>query len=279
MFKLSLNQVTTYRWSLEDDVAAAVAYGYGGLGLWRAKVSDFGVEATADAMLEHGLAATSLSWVGGFTGSEGATFRETLCDGFETVQMASELRCPLVLAVSGGRNNHTRRHSRNLFMSAMRELAEAAAAVNVSLAIEPMHAGCSHEGTFIHSLAEAADVISELGASNVGIALDTYHVGHDPQLFDWLPVIAPLVRLVQLGDGRKPPLGEANRCLWGHGRVPLTRIISELFEAGYDGPLEVELLGEDLTELGYAEVLEESRRYGQRLQRIVSRSRAIDPQP
>jgi sugar phosphate isomerase/epimerase len=278
MFTLALNQLTTYRWSFEEDVAAARFYGFHGLGLWCPKVTDFGVERSAESLADHGLAATSLAWVGGFTGSDGCSYRESLCEGLETVQMASELRCPIVLAVSGGRNNHTRRHARNLFVSAMRELAEAAAAVNVSIAIEPMHVGCSDRWTFIHKLTEAADLISELGCSNVGIALDTYHVGTDPQLFDWLPTIAPLVRLLQLGDGRAVPMGEANRCLLGQGRIPLPRIVGSLFKAGFDGPVELELLGEDLTELGYAKILHDSQLYAHRLSRVARASRAPDPQ-
>ena len=52
--------------------------------------------------------------------------------------------------------------------------------------------------------------------------------------------------MVQLGDARRPPAGEQNRCRLGEGVVPLAEIVAALKAGGYDGYYDVELLGEEL---------------------------------
>src|SRR5262245_62293382 len=44
MARLSMNEMTTFRWSFEEDVAQYAAAGFSALGVWRQKLSDFGEE-------------------------------------------------------------------------------------------------------------------------------------------------------------------------------------------------------------------------------------------
>ena len=69
----------------------------------------------------------------------------------------------------------------------------------------------------------------------------------------------PYLHLVQLGDARHSPLGEMNRCLLGDGCVPLTTILGTLRDYHYQGPFEVELIGEDVETLSYDELLDHAR--------------------
>ena len=52
-----------------------------------------------------------------------------------------------------------------------------------------------------------------------------------------------------------------NRCLLGNGCVPLQKILSTLDQHGYEGPVEVELIGEDVEQLSYEELLDHTRDY------------------
>ncbi len=83
----------------------------------------------------------------------------------------------------------------------------------------------------------------------------------DEEVVDWLPEIVGHVNLVQLGDARHSPVGEMNRCLLGKGCVPLVKILSTLDQHGYDGAVEVELIGEDVEPLSYEELLDHTRKY------------------
>ena len=89
MARLSMNEMTTYRWSFEEDVQNYVASGIGAIGVWRQKLSDFGEEKGIELLSESGLAVSSLLWAGGFTGSEGRTYKESLQDAREAMGLAA----------------------------------------------------------------------------------------------------------------------------------------------------------------------------------------------
>ena len=88
MERLSINEVTTYRWSFEDDVVHYRAAGIPAIGVWRQKVTDFGDEKAIELLAESGLKISSLLWAGGFTGSDGRSFRDSIADGAEAVRLA-----------------------------------------------------------------------------------------------------------------------------------------------------------------------------------------------
>lgn len=261
MVKLAINEVTTYRWTLEEDVLAVANHGYSGIGLWRPKLTEYGIDKAYELLREHNLEASSVSWAGGFTGSDGRSYHDSLCDALDAVQAAAQVGAKHVILLSGGRNNHTKNHARRMILSAIEELSEAADAVGVSLAVEPMHPGCGSEWTIVNDVRQTLDVIGSLSRNNVGLVLDTYHLGFDPEILTLLPDIIRHIKIVQIGDGKHLPLGEQNRCLLGEGRVPLREIVEQLLAGGYDGYLEAEVLGEEVEHLPYDHVLAHTHRY------------------
>jgi sugar phosphate isomerase/epimerase len=50
------------------------------------------------------------------------------------------------------------------------------------------------------------------------------------------------VGIVYLGDRRRPPTIDQERCPLGHGELPLAEIIHSLLDAGYTGWFDVRLL-------------------------------------
>ncbi len=83
--------VNTLRWDLEQEVQAAAQRGIKGLGIWRPKLDDHGVDAAAELLFENGLSASSLSWAGGFTGSDGRSFDDAVEDALNAVRDAELL--------------------------------------------------------------------------------------------------------------------------------------------------------------------------------------------
>ena len=259
MLKLAMNELTTYRWSFEEDVQHYAAAGFGAIGVWRHKLSDFGEERGAELIRESGLEVSSLLWAGGFTGSDGRSHRESIEDALEAVRTAAELKAGCLIVHTGDRAGHTHNHARRLVRSALADIAALAQTLNVTVALEPMHPGCAGDWTFITSVEHACELIGEIGSPALKLTLDTYHLCHDglPSLSgrNWLDQIA----LVQLGDGKLPPQGEQNRCPLGAGNVPLAKIVAELVAAGYRGYWEIELLGEDVETGDYQELLRQSK--------------------
>src|SRR5262245_10637219 len=128
----------------------------------------------------------------------------------------------------------------------------------IVLAIEPMTGDCGGEFTFLNCFEATLEFVSECDSPALGIALDTYHWGHQPLLLERLPQLAPRMALVQLGDARQPPRGEPNRCQLGDGTIPLREIVHRLIALGYGGYFEVELMGEEIESADYCEVVARS---------------------
>lgn len=257
--RLSVLEFSTLRWSFEDDCIRYREHGFSAIGVWRAKLSDFGESKGRELLDELGMSVSSLHWAGGFTGNDGRTFRESLHDALDAIEVASELKADCLTVLAGSRSGHTKTHAKRLYIGALRELAECAKALGVQLAIEPMHSGCAQDFTFLTSIPETLEILSSIGQNNIGIVFDCYHMAQDPSVLEWIADIVPMIRLVQCGDAKSAPIGLQNRCLLGHGHVPIASLIQTIESNGYEGYYEVELLGEDVEDYDYDQLLESSR--------------------
>jgi len=255
MALLSINEMTTYRWSFEEDVQNYAAAGIDAIGVWRQKLSDFGEEKGIELCADTGLAISSLLWAGGFTGSDGRTFKESVADAGEAVRLAAAMNAGCLIVYSGARGGHTHNHARRLIKSAMSEIAPLAAEQGVTLAVEPMHPGCASGWTFLTSAADTVELIDAVGSEQVKLAFDTYHLCQNGTDLDALTELVGHIAIVQLGDSRQPPDGEQDRCNLGEGTIPLKEIVAALSGAGYDGYYEVELMGEEIETSDYSELV------------------------
>jgi sugar phosphate isomerase/epimerase len=256
--RLSVLEFSTMRWSFEDDCIRYREHGYSAIGVWRAKLSDFGEAKGRELLDELGLSVSSLHWAGGFTGNDGRSFREALSDAMDAIEVAAELQADCLTVLAGSRSGHTKTHAKRLFITALKELAGYAQALGVQLAIEPMHSGCAHDFTFLTNIPETMEVLQTINNENVGIVFDCYHMAQDPKVLDWISGIVPRIRLVQCGDAKTAPIGLQNRCPLGHGCVPIASLIQTIEQHGYEGYYEVELIGEDVEDYDYDQLLETS---------------------
>jgi sugar phosphate isomerase/epimerase len=260
MARLAISELTTFRWSFEEDIEHYRAAGIAGIGVWRQKLADIGDAKGAALLADAGLVASSLQWAGGFTGSDGRSHDESIHDARQAIGTAEKLRAGCLIIHSGARGVHTHNHARRLFRLALDKLLPLAEERGVTLALEPMQGACGGEFTFVNCLDDALNLVATCGSPALRIALDTYHWGHQPQLLERLTQLAPRLALVQLGDARVPPRGETNRCQLGDGAIPLKEIVHHLTAAGYDGFYEVELMGEEMEAADYRDVLTRSAR-------------------
>ena len=259
MYRLAINELTTYRWSFEEDVEHYAAGGFGAIGIWRHKLSDYGDERGADLLRQHSLAVSSLSWAGGFTGSDGHSHKESIEDALDAVRLAAMLGASTLIVHTGARAGHTHSHARRLVKLALVEVAKLAEDFGVAIGVEPMHPACCTDWTYLTSLTDARELLGEVSSPALKLVLDTYHVCQDTApAFEDASLISQLA-LVQLGDSRVPPAGEQNRCRLGEGTLPLSETIGQLLRGGYRGFWEVELLGEDVETTDYGELLAQTK--------------------
>ncbi len=254
-----MNEMTTYRWSFEEDVANIAAAGIPAIGVWRQKLSDFGEEKGIELLAESGLAVSSLLWAGGFTGSDGRSFRDSIDDAADAIRLAAQMHAPCLVVYSGARAGHTHNHARRLVRDALAEVLPLADELGVTLGIEPMHANCAAEWTFLTTLDDALALMDDVGHASLKLTFDTYHLGQDRAILDQVGRLAGRIAIVHLGDSREPPQREQNRTRLGEGNIPLSAIVAALTAAGYEGDYDVELMGDDIEASCYQSLLEQSK--------------------
>jgi sugar phosphate isomerase/epimerase len=259
MPRLSMNEMTTFRWSFEEDVQHYREAGYPAIGVWRQKLADFGEERGLELLHESGLCVSNLMWAGGFTGSDGHTHRESIDDALEAIRLAGAMRAKSLVVYSGSRAGHTVNHARRLLVTALKELAPVAEQHRVRLALEPMHTSCAMEWTFLTGLDDALTLVDQVGSPAVQLVYDIYHLGWQDGAAERIRGLVDRVAVVHLADGKLPSDSEQTRTRLGEGEIPLLEILSAFSQAGYDGDYDVELIGPDLERTDYTQLLAHSR--------------------
>jgi len=258
MFDIAVSELTSSRWDLQQEIAHVAAHGFDAISLWRAKVSDVGAAAAARIVTAAGVRVSSLQWAGGFTGGDGRSFAESVDDAIEAIGTAASLASPVLVVHSGCRGGHTRSHAARLLAEAVETLVPIASRAGVTLALKPVNAtavGCS----FLTGLGEALELVSRFNDPALRLALDLWHFGDEAELSALVPRVADVAAIVQIADRCGSPAAEVDRLPAGHGSLPLERLVSDLVEHGYAGPLEFDPVGEAVEILGYDGVWQETR--------------------
>jgi sugar phosphate isomerase/epimerase len=280
MDRISINEVSTFRWNFLEDVARYATLGFGGIGVWRHKISDFCDHTVSEVIRAARFKVSSVQWAGGFTGSAGLSFAEAFDDAVGAIRTASILHADCLIVHPGALHGHTRSHAQRLLTSALDGLVPIARDFGVRLALEPMPANHGGDFTFVDSLSAAVHFLGRYPAEAVGLVLDLFHQGlHFAEANDWARQVQR-VALVQVADRRTGPIGPSKRLLPGCGEIDLTHWIGLLERSGYAGFYEFEMVGEDSASLDPFELLEELRGPGLKLVhagRNLSRPTALVP--
>lgn len=262
MFHAAASQLSTPRWELSDELPRLATRGVDALAVWRHKLSDLGPMESRRLLEQFGVRVSSVQWAGGFTGGDGRTFGESVADAEEAIAWAAALRSPVVVLHSGCRGGHTRSHARRLLVEAVELLAPRASQAGVRLAIKPFHRITAARCSFLTRLVDALELVDELverRQSNVciGLAIDLWHFGDDPDLGSLLPLLIDRTAIVQVADRIGPPTADHERLPAGRGTLPLEEVAAALIEHGYRGDFEFDPVGDAVEAVGYEAMLDE----------------------
>jgi sugar phosphate isomerase/epimerase len=272
----SISEMTTFRWGLEEECERYAAHRFPALALWRTKISDVGPETARRLLLRHGLRASSLQWAGGFTGSDGLNFRESVDDAVEAIEAAAFLGAGVLVVHPGCRGGHTVGHAHRLLAEACEVLAPRAWDVGVRLAIRPFHAAASAGCGLLTRLSSTLEWIERFDHPAVGMALDLWHFGHDATVVGLLPALVRRLAVVKVADRVGPPVVDGERLLPGRGTLPLESLVAGLVAHGYRGDVEFEAVGEEVEAAGYEATLGQLRGVADAWARHIAQTHARD---
>ncbi|MGK5557489.1 sugar phosphate isomerase/epimerase family protein [Actinomadura kijaniata] len=263
MTRLSLNQWTTRRWSVAEAVDGCARHGVPAIGLWREKVAEHGLAATAKLVRDAGLRVSSLCRGGFLTGDTWSR------DNREAIDEAAELGAACLVMVVGGLPGVTPgrapgpRASRDL-AGARRRVAEALAALvpyaaerGVRLALEPLHPMYCADRAVLSTLGQALDLAEPYPAERVGVVVDTFHVWWDPEVLAQIARAGDRIAGYQVCDQIHPLPADAllGRGIMGDGVIGFGPLTGAVRDAGYTGDVEVEIFNADVWAADPDEVL------------------------
>lgn len=232
-------------WPVERVIDACAERGLGGIVFWRREIGARAAEI-GDRVRAAGLDVVGLCRSPFLVGPLAPKGRAAVMDDFRrSIDMAAGLRAPVLTIVVGGVEPGTKGVSESLKLVADRvaEAAPYAGERGVKLALEPLNPVYGGNRSCLVSMRDAVDLCEVIGAPNVGVAVDVYHVWWDTDL---------AAQLARAGAGRI--LGYhlcdwladtsdvlLDRGMMGDGVADLRAIRAAVEGAGYLGPCEVEV--------------------------------------
>jgi L-ribulose-5-phosphate 3-epimerase len=225
---LAANSNSFHSYGADEAFAGIVAAGYTHVELlavpgWTEHVS---FDRPLD-LLGYDLTPVSLS------AHSDLTTREGLEHGLRAVAWAAENGIPIVNTAVGGHASVD--ESEAAFLANIGPLADAAEAAGVTLTLE-IH------GDLMGSGARTLGLLERIGRDSVKVNYDTGNVWHytGERAEDDLPLIVDRLAHVHLKDTRGG-VGVWDFPALGEGDVDFRRILQILRDAGYEGPLSVEI--------------------------------------
>jgi sugar phosphate isomerase/epimerase len=254
--RLSLNQITTQRWSVREAVDGCARAGIPAIGLWRDKVADTGIAESARIVGDAGLHVSSLCRGGMFPAATGAERQARIDDNRRAVDEAAQLGADVLVLVCGPAPDRDIQAARAMVAEAIAQLLPYAAERGVKLGIEPLHPMFAADRSVIVTLAEALTLAEAFDSRQLGVVVDVYHVWWDPDLYAQITRAAGRILGFHVSDWLVPPpdvlLG---RGMIGDGVIELRRIRAAVDAAGYAGPIEVEIFNRAIWEMPGDQVL------------------------
>jgi sugar phosphate isomerase/epimerase len=252
--RISLNQITAEQLSLAEAAAACARAGVPWIGPWRHKLTD-GAESAARVVSEAGLRVSSLCR-GGFFPTAPACRRERDADNRRAVGEAAALGTNVLVLVCGPAPDGDLSAARRMVLEGIERLLPLAAQRGVRLGIEPLHPMMIAERSVVVTLAQANDLAEHFDPAHVGVVIDAYHVWWDPDLERQLDRAAGRIVGYHVSDWLSPtPDVLAGRGMMGDGVIDLRGLRGRVEEAGYKGPIEVEVINPALAALSADELV------------------------
>lgn len=226
---------------IEESIRKAAAFGYDGIELALRSADQIEPDAVRKLLDEHGMQCPCIS-TGQVFATSGLYFTAREPDRCAAVIRAFkeliDLACEFGAMVNIGRargfveDDEAPSAAARRFIEVAREVASYGAPKGVRLVVEPVN---RYEINFINSVEEAATLVEAVGAPNLALMPDLFHMNIETgDLAKVLEEHARLVAYIHLAD--------SNRLWPGSGHIDFRAVLASLKRIGYDGWAGVEIL-------------------------------------
>jgi sugar phosphate isomerase/epimerase len=245
--RLSLNQITTASWSVAEAAEGCARHGVRSIALWRSKIKEAGLAKSVRSVSDAGLHVSSVCRGGMFPAPSVEERTSNIEDNFRAVDEAAALGADSLVMVVGGCAGVDLDEARKMVTDGVAALAPYARKRNVRIGLEPLHPMYAAERSVLVTIGQALELACAYDATEVGVILDTFHIWWDPKVEELIKQAAGRIYGFHVSDWLVPlPDVLMGRGMMGDGVIDNRKLRQFVDQAGYDGPIEVEIFNRAL---------------------------------
>jgi sugar phosphate isomerase/epimerase len=228
--RISLSAISTFQWTLDEDLAFYERAGITAIGASLAKLEAAGIDAGARRLGDAGVRVTNLIGLGPFHLDDPAQWSTQRDRVRAALDAAEAVSAECMILTTGPARQLSWEDAADALESALEPVVADAHSRGIPFGLEHTNSLRVDVG-FVHSLADVVDLARRLAAT-IAASVDTF-------------------RIVQVSDFAIGTLSTPNRLVPGDGDIPLERILGQILAAGYAGAFDLELIGPRIDDEGY----------------------------
>ena len=256
--RVSLSAISTFSWTLDQDLAFYEDTGVTAIGASLAKLEAAGLEAGARRLHDAGLRITNLIGIGPFVLSDPTQWERQRDRVRRALDAAEAVGAECLILTTGPAGSLSWEDAADALASALGPVLDDARARGIPFGLEHTNSLRVDVG-FVHTLRDVVDLARRL---DIGVCVELNACWAERRLGETFRDSVDTFRIVQVSDFAVGTLSTPNRLVPGDGDIPLGRLLGQLVAAGYPGVFDLELIGPRIDEEGYAAA---SRRAVERL--------------
>jgi sugar phosphate isomerase/epimerase len=246
--RVSLSAISTFEWSLDDDLAFWTDARITNVGVSAVKLERAGWEEGARRVADAGLRVTNLIGLGSFRLDEPDGWPAQRERIHHVLAAAATVGAECVVLTTGPGGRLPWEEAADALADALAPVLGDARERGIPFALEHTNSLRVDIG-FVHTLRDVVDLARRLGT---GVCVELNACWAERGLAGTIAAGADTFRLVQVSDFAVGTLTTPDRLVPGDGDIPLDRILGQVLAAGYGGCFDLELIGPRIAEEGYA---------------------------
>jgi len=245
--EICIHQVCVWKQSnFEKSIDCFARFGVSSTAIWEPLLNDVGVKKAKKILSDSGVKAISMCPLVLLEpqGKKNKVLRKKKHNQF--FENAAELDMKTVVVITGGLASDSKDliGQREMVLEELEQLIYIAEANEIKIALEPLHPMVCGLRSVISSLAEANDILDRLNRDDViGLAIDTYSLWWEAKLKEEIQRAGNRLLNFHISDWLIETRDvRLDRGMPGDGLINNALIRSWMRNAGFNGPVEVEIL-------------------------------------
>jgi len=254
--RFSCSVTTAWNWDLGQCLETWKRLGIPAIGITRLGMERYGREKAIKAIRESGLAVSSFQGIRVAGMFDRATYQRSKDEEVRALDDAAQIGADCVYLITGPRGALTWDEAAKRTEATARELLAEAKKRRLRIALEPVHP-MRQDLTFVNTAADAWSIVKAMDDTDFGYVFDCWHLWWSRDVMDVIKRSAKKMFAVQMDDHKPHSNRTMDRAMLGKGIIPLKELLGAIEKGGYKGYYDVEIIADDLQQLGYEAALKQ----------------------